>query len=83
MLHRRDNAESNEMIAEKNHTIEEAHTIWRISRQTIHRHIGAGNIRVVRYGRRVFIPFEEIQRVLKCGLRSIESQLPTPAMQTA
>lgn len=48
-----------------------AKTLGRISHWTLRKHIASGRIRTVRFGRRVFLDAEEIERIRRDGLPSL------------
>jgi Helix-turn-helix domain len=53
-------------------SIEDAASICgSISPWTLRKHIASGAIRVIRIGRRVFLPSEEIERIRRDGLPSL------------
>jgi hypothetical protein len=57
---------------------EAADALGGISHWTLRKHASAGRVRVVRIGRRVFLPSEEIERIRREGLPS----LGTPRAET-
>ena len=49
----------------EHYTAAEFAKAWKVSQRTVDRAIARGEIRVVRVGRRVLIPAQEIRRILK------------------
>jgi excisionase family DNA binding protein len=47
--------------------LEAAARVWGVSRRTAYRLAGSGSIRVARFGRRLTVPAEEVERVRLAG----------------
>jgi len=54
---------------------EAAAALGGISHWTLRKHTGAGRIKVVRLGRRVFVDAEELERVRREGLPSLRAEI--------
>jgi len=52
---------------------EAAKALGGISPWTLRKHVASGRLRVVRIGRRVFVDAEEIERIRREGLPSLQS----------
>jgi excisionase family DNA binding protein len=61
-----------------NYTVGEASALWNCSKDTTRRGIARGEIRTVRFGRRVLILASEVERVAREGLSS-QAAKPTRA----
>jgi excisionase family DNA binding protein len=53
---------------------EAAEALGGISHWTLRKHAGAGRIKVVRLGRRVFVDAEELERIRREGLPSLRTE---------
>jgi excisionase family DNA binding protein len=52
------------------YTVDEAIVLLRTSRTTLYHHIAAGNLRVLREGKRTFVPGSELARLATLGSAS-------------
>jgi excisionase family DNA binding protein len=52
----------------KNYTVEEFCDEFRVSRDTFYRHVNAGKIKTIPFGRRRLVPATEVQRITENGL---------------
>lgn len=50
------------------YTVKETAAFWRVHSDTVYRMIAANEIKVVRFGRKVMIPADEVERVARGGV---------------
>jgi hypothetical protein len=66
----------NENISARLFSLKEAgRVLGGISPWTLYKHIGRGNVKVTRIGRRVFLDAEEVERIRREGLPSLAISL--------
>ncbi len=68
------------MSSPPNLSLEAAAAIWAVSRRTAYRLAGEGRIRVARFGRRMTVPAEEVERVRLEGPGPALGSEPPPAL---
>jgi excisionase family DNA binding protein len=54
-------------------SVSEAGAVVGLSKHTIRAYVRSGRVRAVRFGRRVLIPVEEVQRIAREGIRPVRA----------